>query len=112
MTAEKNRLKNCEPVTTNWYNRALFLFFGFCFFLNTFSSDGIGVVNNLNFDFYSQENGLSNNLIHCILQDKKGWMWFGTSQGVCRFDGYKFTVFKNDPEDSTSLKGNLCLLYT
>lgn len=34
-------------------------------------------------------------------------MWFGTSQGVCRFDGYKFTVFKNDPEDSTSLKGNL-----
>jgi signal transduction histidine kinase/ligand-binding sensor domain-containing protein/DNA-binding response OmpR family regulator len=34
-------------------------------------------------------------------------MWFGTSQGVCRFDGYKFTVFKHDPEDSTSLKGNL-----
>ncbi len=64
-------------------------------------------VNNLNFDFYSQENGLSNNQIHCIHQDKKGWMWFGTSQGICRFDGYKFTVFKNDPEDSTSLKGNL-----
>lgn len=64
-------------------------------------------VNNLNFDFYSQEHGLSNNQIHCIHQDKKGWMWFGTSQGVCRFDGYKFTVFKNDPEDSTSLKGSL-----
>ena len=70
-------------------------------------SSAIDAVNNLNFDFYSQEHGLSNNQIHCILQDKKGWMWFGTSQGVCRFDGYKFTVFKNDVEDSTSLKGNL-----
>ncbi|MEI6277696.1 MAG: two-component regulator propeller domain-containing protein, partial [Prolixibacteraceae bacterium] len=37
----------------------------------------------------------------------KGWMWIGTSQGVCRFDGYRFTVFKNDADDSTSLKGNL-----
>jgi len=70
-------------------------------------SSAIDAVNNLNFDFYSQEHGLSNNQIHCILQDKKGWMWFGTSQGVCRFDGYKFTVFKTDVEDSTSLKGNL-----
>ncbi len=65
------------------------------------------VENNLNFDFYSQEHGLSSNQIHCIFQDSKGWMWFGTTQGVCRFDGYKFTVFKNDPEDPSSLKGNL-----
>ena len=70
-------------------------------------SKAIDVVNNLNFDFYSQEHGLSNNQIHCVLQDKKGWMWIGTSQGVCRFDGYRFTIFKNDPDDSTSLKGNL-----
>ena len=70
-------------------------------------SSAIDVINNLSFDFYSQEQGLSNNQIHCVLQDKKGWMWIGTSQGVCRFDGYRFTVFKNDPDDSTSLKGNL-----
>jgi ligand-binding sensor domain-containing protein len=76
-----------------------------CFFVS--KSTGAEVVNNLNFDFFSQENGLSNNQIHCIHQDSKGWMWFGTSQGVCRFDGYKFTVFKNNPEDSTTLKGNL-----
>lgn len=76
-------------------------------FLLTLNVSGFDVINNLNFDFYSQENGLSNNQIHSILQDKRGWMWFGTSQGACRFDGYKFTVFKNDPDDSTSLKGNL-----
>lgn len=63
--------------------------------------------NNLNFDFYSQEHGLPNNQVHCILQDRNGWMWFGTSQGVCRFDGYKFTVFKNDPDDPNSLRGTL-----
>ncbi len=72
-----------------------------------FKADATDVVNNLSFDFYSQEHGLSNNQIHCVLQDRKGWMWIGTSQGVCRFDGYRFTVFKNDPEDTTSLKGNL-----
>ncbi len=84
-------------------------FFLLLFFLNStgLRAEGIEAVNNLSFDFYSQENGLSNNQIHSILQDKRGWMWFGTSQGACRFDGYKFTVFKNDPDDSTSLKGNL-----
>lgn len=82
------------------------LFFMLCVLQNV-KSESIEAVNNLNFDFYSQENGLSNNQIHSILQDKRGWMWFGTSQGACRFDGYKFTVFKNDPDDSTSLKGNL-----
>lgn len=85
----------------------VFLLCSFLFLLIVAKSSGIDAVNNLNFDFYSQEHGLSNNQTHCILQDKKGWMWFGTSQGVCRFNGYKFTVFKNDIEDSTSLKGNL-----
>ncbi len=92
-------------INRNWI--ILFLLIGLLPFLPGSRSNAAEVINNLNFDFYSQENGLSNNQIHCIHQDKKGWMWFGTSQGVCRFDGYKFTVFKNDPEDSTSLKGNL-----
>ena len=77
------------------------------FFFIITKTSAIEVVNNLSFDLFSQEHGLSNNQIHCVLQDKKGWMWIGTSQGVCRFDGYRFTVFKNDPDDSTSLKGNL-----
>jgi len=71
------------------------------------TSSAIDIVNNLSFDLYTQQHGLSNNQIHCILQDSKGWMWFGTSQGICRFDGYRYTVFKNDPDDSTSLRGNL-----
>lgn len=107
MIAEKKTAGNIVTVFKAGFRTALFILAGFLFFLISSKSDAIGVVNNLNFDFYSQEHGLSNNQIHCILQDKKGWMWFGTSQGVCRYDGYKFTVFKNDPDDSASLKGNL-----
>jgi ligand-binding sensor domain-containing protein/signal transduction histidine kinase/DNA-binding response OmpR family regulator len=62
---------------------------------------------NFTFDNYSLDNGLSNNVIHCACQDKHGFMWFGTNHGVCRFDGYKFTTFRNDPFDSTSLLGLL-----
>ncbi|MBL7969480.1 MAG: response regulator [Prolixibacteraceae bacterium] len=103
---ESNFIKNCRFLIGLPIIKKVRLFFIFSFLLVA-NVEAFDQVNNLNFDFYSQENGLSNNQIHCIHQDKKGWMWFGTSQGICRFDGYKFTVFKNDPEDSTSLKGNL-----
>ena len=107
MIAEKNTSTGKVALLARKCKKNVFLLFSLLLFLNSASSSAFDAVNNLNFDFYSQEHGLSNNQIHCILQDKKGWMWFGTSQGVCRFDGYKFTVFKNEIEDSTSLKGNL-----
>ena len=48
------------------------------------------------FDNYTQENGLSNNLIQCIYQDKEGWIWFGTSQGLNQYDGYRFKKYNNE----------------
>jgi signal transduction histidine kinase/ligand-binding sensor domain-containing protein/DNA-binding response OmpR family regulator len=107
MIAVKNTSIDRKPFDITGYRKIVFLLSSLLFLFISPKSFGIDVVNNLNFDFYSQEHGLSNNQIHCILQDKKGWMWFGTSQGVCRFDGFRFTVFKNDQEDSASLKGNL-----
>lgn len=59
------------------------------------------------FEHYSQENGLSNNQVQCVFQDRRGFMWFGTSKGLSRFDGYRFRVFENDPEDESTLRGNL-----
>ena len=107
MCAEKKSNKLRKITNSIRQGGAMFMLLCFLVALPTSKLFGIESINNLNFDFYSQENGLPNNMIHCILQDKKGWMWFGTSQGVCRFDGYKFTVFKDDPKDTTSLKGNL-----
>ena len=63
--------------------------------------------NVLSFDYYSQANGLPNNQIQCILQDRKGWIWLGTSQGLSRFDGYRFVNYVHNPEDTSSLSGNL-----
>lgn len=52
------------------------------------------------------ENGLSNNAVIHIYQDARGFMWFGTYDGLNRYDGYKFKVFRNHIGDSSSLADN------
>jgi len=52
------------------------------------------------------EHGLSNNAVTSIFQDKKGFMWFGTYDGLNRYDGYSFQVYRNRVGDSSSLIGN------
>lgn len=52
------------------------------------------------------DHGLSHNQVNCIIKDQKGFMWFGTVSGLNRFDGYSFRVFRNQPDDSTSLHNN------
>jgi signal transduction histidine kinase/ligand-binding sensor domain-containing protein/DNA-binding response OmpR family regulator len=54
----------------------------------------------------SIEQGLSNNSVRCIFQDHYGYMWFGTYDGLSRYDGYEFTVFRNKLNDSASLPHN------
>jgi signal transduction histidine kinase/CheY-like chemotaxis protein/ligand-binding sensor domain-containing protein len=51
----------------------------------------------------SMEDGLSQSAVNAILQDSKGFMWFGTQEGLNRYDGYGFRVFLNDPENPASL---------
>ncbi len=50
--------------------------------------------------------GLSQSSVICMLQDSKGYMWFGTSNGLNKYDGYSFTVFTHNPLDSNSLSDN------
>ncbi|WP_236059777.1 hybrid sensor histidine kinase/response regulator transcription factor [Chitinophaga rhizophila] len=54
----------------------------------------------------SIENGLSNNAVLNVYQDYKGFMWFGTYDGLNRYDGYKFKIYRNKIGDSTSLIDN------
>ena len=58
------------------------------------------------FRHYQVEDGLSNNAVVCCLQDNKGFLWFGTKDGLDRFDGYTFKIFRNIPEDSSSIGSN------
>ncbi len=60
----------------------------------------------INFRHFTSEQGLSQNFISCILQDTKGFMWFGTKDGLNRYDGYEFKVYRHDAFDTTSLSGN------
>lgn len=50
--------------------------------------------------------GLSHNRVTNIVKDEKGFLWFGTANGLNRFDGYKFKVYKHQPGDSSSLNEN------
>ena len=59
-------------------------------------------INKINFVHILSENGLSQNTVHCILQDSQGFIWFATEDGLDKYDGYNFTVYKNDIKDSTS----------
>lgn len=56
--------------------------------------------------FFSSDQ-LSNTNITSICQDKTGYIWIGTENGLTRFDGYKFRVYKNNPQDTTSLMFNI-----
>ncbi len=61
---------------------------------------------NIRFNHLTVEDGLSQSAVTVIFQDKHGFMWFGTQDGLNRFDGYNFKIFKNIPSDSTSLTDN------
>lgn len=57
----------------------------------------------LRFKHLTSEEGLSTNFVTSILQDDKGFMWFGTQDGLNKYDGYQVKVFRNDPTDSSSI---------
>ena len=61
---------------------------------------------NVRFAHLTTNQGLSQNTVTCILQDRRGFMWFGTQDGLNKFDGYTYTLYRNDPQKATSLSHN------
>src|SRR5690606_17606280 len=58
------------------------------------------------FKTYSTESGLSHNGVACIIEDAEGFIWFGTWDGLNRYDGNNFIVYKSRPGDRSSLRNN------
>lgn len=58
---------------------------------------------NIRFEQISLEEGLSQSVVNVILQDRKGFLWVGTDDGLNRYDGYNFKIFKPDTSDPFSL---------
>lgn len=56
-----------------------------------------------NFINFSSKNGLASNTVNVIVKDKYGFMWFGTEDGLNKFDGHNFTVYRHRENDTTSI---------
>ncbi|PLX18101.1 MAG: hypothetical protein C0597_06525 [Marinilabiliales bacterium] len=84
------------------HHSILFILIGIFPFLFIASSHG----QVLTVDHFTIENGLSQTSVNCLIQDSRGFLWIGTQDGLNKYDGYTFKVFKNDPSDTNSLSNN------
>ena len=78
-------------------------------FLLVFIFNGIesfSQVKNIHLSPLSIEEGLSQSTVLAIAQDSSGFIWFGTIDGLNRYDGYNFAVYRPDPDDSSSISDN------
>ena len=60
----------------------------------------------INFKHININDGLSQNAVFAIMKDSRGFMWFGTKDGLNKYDGYDFLIFQHNPFDSTTLSAN------
>ena len=86
--------------------RIFYIFFAAFFFLNPYLFAQKNTKFEYKFETLSIKDGLSQGMINAIIQDQYGFMWFATNDGLNRFDGYNFSIFKNNVEDSNSIAGN------
>jgi signal transduction histidine kinase/ligand-binding sensor domain-containing protein/CheY-like chemotaxis protein len=78
-----------------------------CFLLLVVVTSARAQSDNLSFVHLGTAQGLSHSNVICTIQDSRGFMWFGTREGLDRYDGYTFTVYKNKAGDDNSLANNL-----
>lgn len=83
-------------------DKPLGLLLGLLISLTFFSARGQLAVS---FSNLTVENGLSQNSVIAIAQDSTGFMWFGTRQGLNRYDGYRFKIYKNEAKNPRSISG-------
>ena len=74
-----------------------------CCFLSNFI---FGQFNNLKFENLGTSDGLSSSTCLTIFQDKEGFLWFGTIDGLNKYNGYEFEIYKSVLNDSTSISNN------
>jgi ligand-binding sensor domain-containing protein/serine phosphatase RsbU (regulator of sigma subunit) len=81
----------------------LSLLWPLCFFLALTPSLSAVTHKIVRFDKISLEQGLSQTTVYCILQDRQGYMWFGTQDGLNRYDGYRFYIYRPEPDNPHSI---------
>lgn len=61
----------------------------------------------LYFNKLTTQNGLSHNKVNCIMQDRRGFIWMGTDDGLNRYDGFSFTIYRHQPNNTATVSGNI-----
>lgn len=84
-------------------NDKIFLLFIFCSWLVL---QTLIFAQGIEFKHLTVESGLSNNKVNCVLEDKVGFIWFGTEDGLNRFDGYGIKIYRHQDNDKNSLSSN------
>lgn len=101
------------PLTTSCIPKAMFACQGIRWWgimisvflcLSTNAQENISAPTDIKFSHIPE--GLSQNTVTCMAQDAVGYMWFGTRNGLNRYDGIEFTIYEFDPSDSTSISSN------
>ncbi len=72
-------------------------------------SDVFGQSDEIQFSRYTTLEGLSENYVNCIFQDSRGFIWIGTNDGLNRFDGYNFKIYRFRPDHPQGISSNLIL---
>lgn len=70
----------------------------------------LNAVNDFRFNSLSTKDGLSHNNVECILKDSDGFMWFGTRNGLCRFNSFDFNIYRASGTEGT-ISGNRILCF-
>ena len=92
--------------------RILFLIYWICLIpYSLYSSENNNIITNLNFKHISTNDGLPNDEVQKVFQDRDGFIWFATRYGFCKYDGYSITTFKSDLNTPEVLTNNniICL---
>src|SRR5258705_4449906 len=76
------------------------------FFLLAIGFYSNGQRENMKFEHLGTNSGLSQSNVLCILQDSRGFIWFGTQDGLNKYDGYSITVYKKDSKKTGTLSHN------
>lgn len=80
--------------------KRLFLFLALCSVLS------LQAQKQTRYERLSTASGLSQSSVYKIIQDKKGFLWFATGDGLNRYDGHNFKIYRNDPSDPKTLSGS------
>ncbi len=89
------------PLHSEIRNKVLFLGFLLCLSFYTYGQN-----NEFKFEKISVKDGLSHSNVYTIIQDNLGYMWFGTQDGLDKYDGYKFTTYRHSSQDTNSLSSS------